>query len=536
MPVDWEYRAGFGVLWVLAAAVAVALGKGNGRSGYQAGVLLLLVLFGLGGGALLGKMPGFRLFALPARMFLIAALPLSFLVGRATDMLSAGLSGEERERCRRVARGTVGLSCVVMILEVALTARAGLRFHPYWVALPALCAAAFWLLRRTPGASGLAMGRPAWTLAWSALLLADLWVMARPHLGVRAEADLMGTSAGVRYLVEHKGEHGRVLDRHLPEPRAMESPLGTAVPLMLRLETLRGYNALDIHRYREYLQFISDRDGTLPPIRQVRNFPIRNKALLDLLGTRYVLQPSDPALLTTGDRVGDDPGWRKVLDDAAPSAFVLFHGTETLPAYTLYENRDALPRAFVVPDAALLPTRAEVLKTLRSNDFRRTVLLEDPAALTTGTPAGQFRAATVAAARPNRVTLRVDGGPHGYLVLADVWFPGWTATVDGQPAKVHRANYLFRAIALPAGAREVVFAFAPASLARGKAVSAAAVGLVAVVCLSSLLSRRRAREKQRSRGAGAVLAPYRGPTRQDRSPDGKDLGTSAMPHARKSQA
>jgi hypothetical protein len=292
----------------------------------------------------------------------------------------------------------------------------------------------------------------------------------------------------------------------------MESPLGTALPLMLRLETVRGYNALDIHRYREYLQFIADRDGALPPIRQVGNFPIRNMALLDLLGTRYLLQPSDPALVTTADRVavGDDPGWRKVLDDPAPTAFVLFQGIQRLPAYTLYENREVLPRAFVVPGAAPLPPRQEVLKALRANDFRRTVLLEDPAALPARPSGGGFRAATVVMSRPNRVTLRVDGGPAGYLVLADLWFPGWRATVDGRPATVHRANYLFRAVAVPAGAREVVFTFAPTSLARGKAASGAALGLVALVGVSSLASRRH-RERRRGRAAGAGGSPYRGP-------------------------
>ena len=77
----------------------------------------------------------------------------------------------------------------------------------------------------------------------------------------------------------------------------------------------------------------------------------------------------------------------------------------------------------------------------------------------------------------------MDDGPPGYLVLADVWFPGWTCTVDGEPAPVLRGDYLFRAVALPAGSHEVIFRFEPVSYRRGQAISALAIVLVAVILI-----------------------------------------------------
>ena len=46
-------------------------------------------------------------------------------------------------------------------------------------------------------------------------------------------------------------------------------------------------------------------------------------------------------------------------------------------------------------------------------------------------------------------------------MLSDVWFPGWKCTVDGQHAPIYRANFLFRAIAIPKGDHQVVFDFDP---------------------------------------------------------------------------
>jgi uncharacterized membrane protein YfhO len=92
-----------------------------------------------------------------------------------------------------------------------------------------------------------------------------------------------------------------------------------------------------------------------------------------------------------------------------------------------------------------------------------------------------FRAAQIVEYRPNRVTLDLGGGPGGWLVLADVWYPGWVASVDGQPADVRRADFLFRAVAIPDGCRRVVFSFEPASYLRGRLISLVSLALVGII-------------------------------------------------------
>jgi hypothetical protein len=477
----WEYHGGIGVVWGAVAALAPILARGRVR--FQALVTLALVLFAVGG-ALLEDVPVFRLFRIPPRMFLIAALPISLLAGTTTHALCCARPAPAvLARCRRVALGVMGaLLLVAGVLALLLSAGGHtLHFQPYWATLVVLIPAALWLPGRLSASA-------AWRVAWVVTLLIDLWALARPLVAVRPEAEVYAPARSVRYLAEHQAGHGRVLDRDVPG-QIGNTPLGFAQPLLRHIEAVRGLNPIDVYRFKEYVQFISDRDRPLTASGGLVNFEIRNRALFDLMGTRYLLQPS--ALKPEGD------GWQEVENDPQPVGFGnVVGGMQTLPPYTLYKNADAFPRAFVVPHAGRLPEKTRALEELRGTDFRQTVLLEqeppDPERTTSG---GPFRPAIIREYRSNRVAIDVDGG--GFLVLTDVWFPGWTCTVDGRPADVYRADYVFRAVRVPDGAREVVFRFAPDSYRLGKLISGMALGLLAGLTVAAgawLRLRRRGRQ------------------------------------------
>ena len=51
------------------------------------------------------------------------------------------------------------------------------------------------------------------------------------------------------------------------------------------------------------------------------------------------------------------------------------------------------------------------------------------------------------------------------LVLTDVHYPGWKATVDGEPAQIERVDYLLRGVRVPAGSHRVEFSYEPLELA-----------------------------------------------------------------------
>jgi hypothetical protein len=464
----WETRTGLGLVWLLAAALAVVGGRGRVR--FQAAVGGLLIVFALGGWIIFQALPGFRFFRIPQRTLMLTALPLALLAGTATDWLFAA-----RERpvwLGRSARVIGGVLTIGVLLFVAQIVADGPRVPPYWAIAAVAVLIVLVLLYRFAGAV-----TPAWKLVWTATLLAESWALAWPLLALRSEAELFVPSECVQYVAAASQLHGRVLDRDVPS-RVDSAPLGPALPLLMNIESLRGYAAVDVHQYRQYLKFISDDDSEARPVEMVGNFAIRNKALIDLLGVRYLLQPRSQPV--------ESGGWQAVAVDPHPYAYCVFSGgVQPLPPYVVYENQETFPRAFVVPEAAPMPGRAQALAALKATDFHRKVLLEGLDSVEeTGSLGATFRPATIREYRPNRVAVTVDSETSGYLVLSDIWFPGWAATVDGQPATVYRANYLFRAVPVPVGHSEVVFTFDPASYRWGRRIST--LSLAAVVLWSVL--------------------------------------------------
>ncbi len=72
---------------------------------------------------------------------------------------------------------------------------------------------------------------------------------------------------------------------------------------------------------------------------------------------------------------------------------------------------------------------------------------------------------------PSRVLIHTQSEYPGWVLLSDVWYPGWGAAVDGEPVPVLRADYLFRAVEVPAGAHTVEFGYRPRSFWGGLGVS-----------------------------------------------------------------
>ena len=207
---------------------------------------------------------------------------------------------------------------------------------------------------------------------------------------MRSEASLFAPSECVAAVSakqrEAASERWRILDRGLfGSPSS--SPLGPALPMFgnVQLEPVLGYNSFDVHRYKEYLQFVLDKDDAIAPRSGpfgypiIDLFPICNKGFLDLLGTRFLLQPCRSEIKL--DSAGE-PAWNRawsLIDwDPQPTAFSFLQGgMQKLPEYAVYENASALPRAFLVHQARPLPPRANVLEQMKATDFRHEVLLED---------------------------------------------------------------------------------------------------------------------------------------------------------------
>ena len=129
-----------------------------------------------------------------------------------------------------------------------------------------------------------------------------------------------------------------------------------------------------------------------------------------------------------------------------------------------------------------------------SFDERTTVIFEDDHEAPpdgAAAPAGVSpRARIITATRGvNSASISAETSAPGWLVLPDSWSAGWTARVNGRPVAVRRANYLRRAVRLPAGRSSVEFRYRPEYLGVGASISVATIVLLA----AAPLARRRFR-------------------------------------------
>jgi hypothetical protein len=149
----------------------------------------------------------------------------------------------------------------------------------------------------------------------------------------------------------------------------------------------------------------------------------------------------------------------------------------------LYKVIDTVPRTYVAARTIHERDPQSILRRLSTDEFDllREVIVDIPIPLA---PKGLFQGnAAIKLYRNNRVQIDAQLSEPGILVLTDAFYPGWKARVDGKEQKILRANYLFRAVELPAGNHKVEFIYDPESFKVGLAISLFTIGLLVTVPL-----------------------------------------------------
>lgn len=138
---------------------------------------------------------------------------------------------------------------------------------------------------------------------------------------------------------------------------------------------------------------------------------------------------------------------------------------EQIGETAVYENLDAMPRAWMVPEA--LPARPQdILHAIyysklpdgRPFDPKKTALIEEAYSFqaTSFDPSGKV---DVVRLEDTEIVLKTQSASDSFLVTSDIYYPGWEATIDGQPTPLYRTDYVLRGISLPKGSHEVRFKF-----------------------------------------------------------------------------
>ena len=225
--------------------------------------------------------------------------------------------------------------------------------------------------------------------------------------------------------------------------------------MLFGIQNVLGEHGNQLKRYNEFVG--ADKTGRVDG----RNLNSLN--FLNLLDAKYLVTPNRFAL----------PRFQLVSDGA----------------FKVYENLDVLPRAFCVQQYEVIRDPEKILNRIGQADFnpgRVAILEEDPGLPHAPQDSGRAKV-SIENYASNEVRMLTDASGPSLLVFCENYYPSWKAYVDGQPSKLYRADYTFRAVPLPAGKHEVILRFESKQFRQGAMVSLLALLTLAAVAVTSLV-------------------------------------------------
>lgn len=441
-------------------------------AGFVLGLLLALGRFGPLWGVLHAHVPGFAKFRWPATANFLVVAHLAPLAAIGLACLR-----QDPRRWRPVGTAALALGAAMLLLSILARGPLAGAFRALQLAGSPPFQHAAWDAAHEAWAQSLAMrgeillvaGALALGLAarsaagvawgWTGLVLLDLFLVARafgtptaqgfydrPPEGVQVLRDELG---GRRIYTPHSVDQLGNFLAGCRNPVAFEwakHAMLCNANVAFGVAQAQGCDPLSPRRHDAFAQ-VFDAPGTPHGTRE-RIFDLWDAGyLVEMRG----VQPLDiPAL--------QDPARGFLLNPHEPalSRATLVSGWES------YEDPQALLARLLSPE----------------HDPRQAVLLE----AAPGGPAPPAAKAPVGACdligydvAPNRIQAAWHVGRGGMLRILETWAPGWQATVNGQPAPVYRADFLFLAVPVPEGSVQVELTYRPASLPLGAALSAAGI-------------------------------------------------------------
>ncbi len=242
--------------------------------------------------------------------------------------------------------------------------------------------------------------------------------------------------------------------------------------------SIGGYNAAKLRRYQELI------DAYIAP--EIQNMG-------KVLAPENVSQRDDQMLAVT-----DNANMMPALDMLNAKYFIIPDNDKQSMAI---ENKGAMGNAWFVNKVDYVANANEEIDKIGKIDLRHEAVADKKFEAVLGNSAQNDSTAKVVLTdyEPNVLKYDVSSKNGGVVVFSEIYYPEWTATVDGQSVDVGRANYVLRAISVKPGNHKVVLDFHPKSLDITEKVSYAASLILLIVLLSIILVEWRKRKAVQQR-------------------------------------
>ena len=229
-------------------------------------------------------------------------------------------------------------------------------------------------------------------------------------------------------------------------------------------KSIGGYHAAKLRRYQEMIETyinpemqrlfgaVSEAEGDMTRVNGDSICPV-----LNMLNTKYFIFP--------------------------------LQGGQTVPI----QNPYVYGNAWFVDQISYVENANQEIETVGKIDLRHQAVADAKFKAQLGEAAVQDTASIVkiTSYEPNRLTYDVNTGKGGVLVFSEIYYPGWTANVDGQAVELGRVNYILRAIHIQPGQHQVELAFFPKSVDMTETIAYIAFALLLLVLIYVVVSQFR---------------------------------------------
>ena len=222
------------------------------------------------------------------------------------------------------------------------------------------------------------------------------------------------------------------------------------------LKSIGGYHAAKLRRYQELVDAYIQREmgdamsaiakaaGDMTQINGDSVYPV-----LNMLNTKYFILP--------------------------------LNGGQSVPL----ENPYTYGNAWLVDKIKYVSNANEELDAIGTLNLRREAVADQQFKDVLGEAVVQDSVGVVRikAYEPNMLTYEVESDKGGIVVFSEIYYPGWTATVDGVEQELGRVNYVLRALSVKPGKHEVVLSFFPKSIDRTETVAYVSYAILLLIIL-----------------------------------------------------